>query len=234
MIVIFIRTLILYILVIFGMRLMGKRQLGELQPSELVITILISNIATLPIEDTAVPLLAGAVPVLTLICFEVILSHLTMKSTRLRTIISGRPRIIIRDGEIDQNEMRSLRYSVDDLMEQLRSKDVFDLQEVELAVVETTGSLSIYKKAPYQTASVKDLPIKAVSSPVPAVVVSDGTIIHAGLAYCNLTEKQLHQIIKKEGQRLEDIFLMTCTCDHSPYIVPIKQPKHDPSKGGSL
>ena len=133
MLVVFIRTLILYAIVVVGMRLMGKRQLGELQPSELVITILISNIATLPIEDTSVPLLSGAVPILTLMCFEVILSYIAMRSLRLRTFICGTPRIVIREGHIDQQELKTLRYSVDDLMEQLRANGIFDVQEVDLA-----------------------------------------------------------------------------------------------------
>ena len=107
MLVVFLRTLILYAIVVVGMRLMGKRQLGELQPSELVITFLISNIATLPIEDNDLPLMSGAVPILTLMCFEVILSWLGMKNRRLRTMLSGTPRIIIRDGKINQKELGS-------------------------------------------------------------------------------------------------------------------------------
>ena len=146
MYVVFIRTLILYAIVVFGMRIMGKRQLGELQPSELVVTILISNIATLPIENTNIPLLAGVVPILTLMCFEVVVSVCTLKNRRLRTIISGTPRVVISKGVIDQKELANLRYSVEDLLEQLRSSNIFDLREVELAIVETTGALSVYKK----------------------------------------------------------------------------------------
>ena len=109
--VVLIRSLILYIVVIFGVRLMGKRQLGELQPSELVITILISNIATLPLEDTSIPLVLGILPILTLVCFEVVISWVTLKSLRMRRIISGRPKIIVRNGQIEQATMRDLRLS---------------------------------------------------------------------------------------------------------------------------
>ena len=157
MLVVFLRTLILYALVVLGMRIMGKRQLGELQPSELVTTILISNIATLPIENTNVPLLSGAVPILTLMCFEVILSYLGMKNRRFRTILSGTPRIIIRQGKIDHQELENLRYSVDDLMEQLRVNSIFDIQQVEMAVVETTGQLSVCKKAETVPLTASDL-----------------------------------------------------------------------------
>ena len=138
MLVSFLRTLILYIVVIFGMRIMGKRQLGQLQPSELVITILISNIATLPIENSDVPLILGIIPILTLMCFEVILSVLTLKSIRFRRLIWGNTKILIQDGKIKQQELADLRYSVYDLMEQLRTNGIFDLREVEFALTETT------------------------------------------------------------------------------------------------
>ena len=123
MLISFLRSLILYIVVVFGMRLMGKRQLGQLQPSELVITILISNIATLPIENSDVPLILGLVPILTLMCFEVILSVCTLKSAWLRKLVWGSSRVLIQNGRINQKELADLRYSVDDLMEQLEIVD---------------------------------------------------------------------------------------------------------------
>ena len=148
--VVLIRSLILYIVVIFGVRLMGKRQLGELQPSELVITILISNIATLPLEDTSIPLILGILPILTLVCFEALMSWVTLKSLRMRRIISGRPKIVVRDGQIEQATMQDLRLSVDDLMTALRQQQVFDISQVQFAVMETTGTISVYLKAECQ------------------------------------------------------------------------------------
>ena len=120
--VVLIRSFILYIVVIFGVRLMGKRQLGELQPSELVITILISNIATLPLEDPDIPLFIGILPILTLVCYEVIMSWITLRSLRMRRMISGRPKIIIRNGQIEQATLQDLRLSVDDLRRVARRK----------------------------------------------------------------------------------------------------------------
>jgi len=225
MLIVFLRTLILYTIVVAGMRIMGKRQLGELQPSELVTTILISNIATLPIEDTEVPLLSGAVPILTLMSFELILSCLSLRSLRLRKLISGQPRIIVRGGQIDQQEMDRLRYSPDDLMEQLRVSGIFDLQEVELALVETNGQLSIVKKAPYQEATQKDLGLQSPPLQIPAVVVSSGKAVDAGLRYCGLTLEALEKLAKKNGQALQDIFLMTCTPDRTVFVVPKEQKK---------
>ena len=219
MLVVFLRTLILYALVVLGMRIMGKRQLGELQPSELVTTILISNIATLPIENTNVPLLSGAVPILTLMCFEVILSYLGMKNRRFRTILSGTPRIIIRQGKIDQQELENLRYSVDDLMEQLRVNSIFDIQQVVMAVVETTGQLSVCKKAETVPLTASDLGKIPPALNIPAVVVSDGQLLPQGLDYCGIKEETVRKLAKKQGRELQDIFLMTCTPDQTVYIV---------------
>lgn len=158
--VVLIRSLILYIVVIFGVRLMGKRQLGELQPSELVITILISNIATLPLEDPDIPLFIGILPILTLVCYEVIMSWITLRSLRMRRMISGRPKIIIRNGQIEQATLQDLRLSVDDLMTALRSNQIFDPAQVQFAIMETTGTISVYPKPEYQPLTQGDVQLK--------------------------------------------------------------------------
>ena len=146
MLVTFFRTLILYVVIVFGVRLMGKRQLGELQPSELVVTILISNIATLPIEEVETPLFSGLLPILSLVTFEVIISAINLHSRRMRRVFSGSPVVVIKNGEIDQKKLQELRFSIDDLMAQLRQNQIFALDEVDFAVVETTGKLSVYQK----------------------------------------------------------------------------------------
>lgn len=225
MLVSFLRSLILYIIVIFGLRIMGKRQLGQLQPSELVITILISNIATLPIENSDVPLILGIIPILTLMCFEVILSVLTLKSIRFRRLIWGNTRILIQKGKINQQELSNLRYSVDDLMEQLRINGIFDLREVEFAVTETTGQLSICKKKSFETLNAKTAGIKVNETPPPSIVISDRKILSEGMKNCMLSQKELDRILKKEGYKPEEIFLMTCTPQKDYYIVPLEK-KH--------
>ena len=146
MTVVFIRAVILYCVLIFSVRLMGKRQIGELQPSELAITILISNIATLPVEDLSIPLITGLLPVLTLVCLDVLMSWLSVKSKKMRGIVSGEPVIIISDGKVDQQKLYNLRFTTDDLMEAIRTQGIFDLEEVQFAVVETTGRVSVYPK----------------------------------------------------------------------------------------
>lgn len=221
MLIVFLRTLILYALVVVGMRLMGKRQLGELQPSELVITLLISNIATLPIENTDAPLLAGAVPILTLMCSEVLLSSLCVCFAPLRTLIGGSPRVIIRNGNVDQNELKALRYSMEDLLEQLRCQSVFDIEEVDMAVVETTGQLSICKKSQLQAATVQDLGIKKAPADLPVLVVNAGQVVPQGLAFCQLSEAELLDMIQQQGQELSNLFFMTCTPKRQILLVPM-------------
>ena len=142
MFVVFFRTLIIYFVIIVCLRIMGKRQLGELQPSEFVIAILISNIATLSIEDTDIPLIGAVVPIITLMSAEVILSFITLKSGKAQVLVSGNPVMIIRGGKIDQKSMRDLRFSIEDLMSQLRINGIFDIQDVAWAIVETNGQLT--------------------------------------------------------------------------------------------
>lgn len=222
MILIFIRTILLYVVVIFGMRVMGKRQLGELQPSELVVTILISNIATLPIEDTDVPLIGGIIPILTLVCFEVIVSAITLKSKTARRIISGNPRMVIREGVIDQQELKNLRFSIDDLMEQLRTNNIFDIRDVDYAIVETNGKLSLFKRFEAQetTAEMLNLTPPKENSAPPVVVVSDGRVLESTFEYCGIDLKWVEQTVQQNGHAMEEVFLMTCDRKKSYYIVP--------------
>lgn len=207
--VILLRSLVLYILVIFSVRLMGKRQLGELQPSELVITILVSDIATLPIEDVNIPLLVGITPILSLVCFEVIVSWINLKSPRLRKVISGSPKIIIRNGRIERDILRELRFSVDDLMMALRENEVFDLNDVQFAIVETSGSVSVMKKPQSDTPTRTDMNITAENIDPPQIIVSDGIIIGKAAEALGLDENKIRKVLKGEGIRLDDVFIMS-------------------------
>ncbi len=209
MLVCFLRVWILYPLVIFAVRLMGKRQIGELQPTELVVTILISNLATLPLENQDLPLLTGIVPVLTVVCFEVMLSWGSLRWKGLRRLLSGSPQIIIRDGKLDQQAMRRLRFSLDDLMAALRAKDVFDLTQVQFAIVETDGSVSVYPKADCQPVVCSDLGLAGASSNPPEVLIADGSISREGMASAGLCSEQLDAMLAKEQLSASEIFLLT-------------------------
>lgn len=222
MLVLSVRTLVLYLVIVCGLRLMGKRQLGELQPSELVVTILISNLATLPIEETSVPLLGGVGPILLLVCFEVVVSWISLKSRTARRIISGRPMKVIEEGRVVESRLRELRFSLDDLMEELRQNGIFDIREVEQAVVETNGKLSVCPRfgARPVTPQQLNIPLPPDSGPPPVTVISDGELIKGALAECRLDQNWLEQRLRKEGLQLQDVFLMVCDRSASCYLLP--------------
>lgn len=141
-----IRTFIMYALTIFAVRFMGKRQIGQMQPTELVTTILISNIATMTIENMEEPLLMGAVPILFLISFDVILSVAVLKSKKFKSFLSGTPQIIINNGVVDKEKLKALRISEDDVLEGLRQLSIFNISDVKFAIVETNGTISALEK----------------------------------------------------------------------------------------
>ncbi|MDE6132752.1 MAG: DUF421 domain-containing protein [Oscillospiraceae bacterium] len=207
--VVFIRAVILYVLLIFTVRLMGKRQIGELQPSELAITILISNIATLPVEDTGIPLLTGIIPIVTLAGLDVIMSWLGIKSRTVRRFTCGKPVIIISGGQLDQKKMQSIRFTVDDLAASLRSQGIFDISEVQLAVVETTGTLSVYQKYSARNVTNGDMEIKGKNENPPEVVVADGELVPEAMGRLGVTPKWIEAALKKENAAIKDVFLMT-------------------------
>ncbi len=210
MVIVLIRAVLLYAVIVFCIRLMGKKQLGELQPSELVVTIMLSNIATLPIEDVNIPLTMGLIPILTIVCIDVFFSQLSLRSRLVRRILCGTPKVIISEGKLDQSAMRKLRFTIDDLYEALRSQQVFDISDVQLAVVETTGQISVYVKKESQPITASDIGIKAESSDPPLLIVEDGKIAENAFSKINADRKWLDGVLKKEKLSIDDIFIMTC------------------------
>ncbi|MBQ6707420.1 MAG: DUF421 domain-containing protein [Clostridia bacterium] len=204
-----IRTLILYIFVVTAVRIMGKRQIGELQPTELVITILLSEVASIPMEDPEIPIINSLIAIFLLVAFEIIVSVISMKSNRLRGIIQGNAVVVIRNGKIDQKELKRLRFTVDDILESLRQKDVFDINEVQYAVAETNGSLSVLLKDECKTVTLKDMKIKSKPSSLPCLIISDGRIITKNFADCNMTDRKLKKILNKRDIPVEEILLLT-------------------------
>ncbi len=209
MLIIFFRAIILYALVIFAIRLMGKRQLGELQPSELVITILVSNIATLPIEDINLPMTTGIIPILTLVCVDVIMSAITLKSRKFRRIICGSPKVIISHGKVDQTQLDRLRMSNDDLLAVLRGQDIFDISQVQFAIMETTGSISVMKKQSQDTLTPQDLNIQKEDTDPPIVVIEKGKIIKSNTDFLQLKPKDIEKICLHNKCTPSEVFLMT-------------------------
>lgn len=214
-----IRTIILYILIIAAVRIMGKRQISELQTSELVVTLLISDIAAIPMQNTGQPLVSGIVPILVLVSCEIAASFFMVKNSRFRKLIAGKPQVIINNGTVDQEQMKRLRMSTEDLSEQLRQMNVFSIQDVAYAIVETNGKLSVMKKPAKEQVSPSMLGIVAPDYGIDAVVVSDGELSKFSLELCNLTEDWVMGVLNGQNVRLEDVFIMTANPKKNFYLV---------------
>ncbi|HOB90987.1 MAG: DUF421 domain-containing protein [Bacillota bacterium] len=199
MLIVVARALILYILIVVIMRMMGKRQVGQLQPSELVVAILIADLAAVPMQDKDIPLLNGVVPILVLMAAEVVASFLTVRSEVARSVISGRPSIIISGGKIVWNELQEARISLDDLLEQLRMKGYPDISDVEFAVLETSGEVSVIPKSQRRPVCPADLGIDTSYEGLPVTLVVDGKVRKNNLRLVNLTEEWLRSELAAKG-----------------------------------
>ena len=219
MAIVLIRAVILYIVITFSLRLMGKRQLGELQPSELVVTILISNIAAIPVEDSSVPMIMGIVPILTLVCLDVIMSGIMLKSAKVRKLMIGSPRIIISEGDILQKEMKRLRYTVDDLTEAMREQQIFDINQIHYAIVETTGKINFLLKKDYQPSEKQDVSAGGSTDNPPSVIIRDGITDKEQLRLLGLGEQWLTKILRENNVGVKSVFLMTADRNGNHTIV---------------
>lgn len=223
MIVTIMRTVILYIFVTLGIRLMGKRQIGEMQPNELVVTLLISEIAAIPLQDTTQPILNGVVAIFVLVVLEILISVLSMKSLFMRKIMNGKSAVIIKNGVIDQHAMRSVRMTVLDLVELLRGQAVFDISTVAFAVLEVNGNLSVLLKSGEQPATASDLNIPERTALLPLPVISDGKIIEESLKAIAISREALIKRLK--GTPVPDIFLMTMDRSGNTSIIKRRESK---------
>lgn len=214
-----IRTLLLYAVILGAVRLMGKRQISELQTSELVVTLLISDIAAIPMQDTGQPLLSGLLPIAILVFCEIVTSVIMLKSTRLRSLICGRPIVVINDGSIVQSELRRLRMTTEDLCEELRQKDIFCLEDVAYAIVETNGRMSIVKKPGKDVPSAELCGLIPPDNGIEAVVVSDGVVSDFSLQLIRKSHGWLEGILRGKNLSEKDIFLMTANTAGQFHIV---------------
>lgn len=211
MITAFFRTVILYLILMLGLRLLGKRQIGELEPSELVLTLIISDLAAVPMQDFGIPLVNGLFPIITLLCLSMLVSFFNLKSIRFRALVCGRPAVIIRDGQIQQQSMARNRFTVDELFEQLRSQGYSDLASVKYAILETSGQLSIL---PYTRCSPVTPELLGLDAPdqatLPLLVINDGHIMDRDLAATGHDRAWLYKQLKQR-QILDprQVFLMT-------------------------
>lgn len=207
----FFRTLVLYLVLITGLRLTGKRQIGELEPNELVLTMLLSDLAAVPMQDFGIPLLSGVLPIAVILCMSMLLSFLSLRSVRFRALICGEPTVIIRQGVISQQAMRRNRLTLDELMEELRCQGVTDLQTVKYAVLETSGQLSVLLYPKEQAATPRQMDL-AVADDVflPRIIINDGRLLHQNLRAAGREEKWLRDQLRRAGATdTKDIFLLT-------------------------
>ena len=209
MIISLIRTFLLYIVIIFAVRLMGKRQISALQTSELVVTLLISDIASIPMQNTGQPLVSGLVPIFTLVAIEIILSVMMLKSGRFRKVICGRPIVVINDGKIQQSELRRLRMTTEDLFEDLRQNSIVSISDVAYAIVETNGKLSVVKKPGKDSVTPDMLQLVVPDTGIETVVISDGVISETSAKLCKKSVAWVEGVLKGKNLTADQVFLMT-------------------------
>lgn len=203
------RTILLYVIVIISVRLMGKRQIGEMQPGELVVTLLISDIAAMPLQDTNQPVLFGVAAIFTLVTLEILMSVVALKSFFMRKLISGKSVILIKDGAVCEAELKKVRITVLDLVEMLRSQQIFDISDVSFAVLETGGNLSVLLKSKSQPATVGDLKIKKEPAKLPLPVVSDGKLLLESINALGTTKKEVLRLLAQRHLKPSEVLIMT-------------------------
>lgn len=200
MITAFFRTAILYLLLIVGLRLTGKRQIGELEPIELVLTMLLSDLASVPMQDFGIPLVNGVIPIVTLLAMSMLLSCVSLRNVRFRTLICGKPAIIIRNGKLQQDVMRHNRLTLDELFEELRTQGVTDISDVKYAVLETGGQLSVLLRTAAQPATPKQMRLDCEDDVfLPTVIINDGRLLRGNLRQTGHDEAWLQAQLSENG-----------------------------------
>ncbi len=218
-----IRTAMLYGLLILSVRLMGKRQVAEMEPAEFVVTMLLANLAAVPMQDNALPLISGVVPIFTVLALELILAVLSMKFLPLRRMLCGVPTMLIRDGVIDQKALSVSRVSLDELEQKLREKDVFDYAQVAFAILETDGELTVMPYSRYQSATREDVGADLSPAGLYYNVISDGVVLTDNLRVAGLDKRWLRAALKQRGCRAGDVFLLAVDRDGNTRFVRKEQ-----------
>lgn len=209
MILSYLRTLLLYMVLIFCVRLMGKRQIGEMEPAEFVVTMLLANLAAIPMQDGAIPLYSGLVPILTVLGMELVLSGLIMHSVVFRRFLCGKPVILINNGKILQENLRRTRVTLDELTGHLREKDVLDIRTVQYAILETDGSLSVFPYPKERPASAKDAGIHPKQQFLPVTIIEDGYLSQENLKQAGKDETWLNQVLRENHAEAQETLLLT-------------------------
>lgn len=214
-----VRATVLYAVVIFLIRVMGKRQIGELQPAEFVVTMLVSEIASIPMQDNTIPILNSISALFVLVAYEVITSAVSLKSYKFRAFMQGHPIIVIRDGVIDIKALKKMRMSVNDLMGALRQKDVFEISQVSYAIFETNGQISVLLKPENMNATAGDLNLRPQDEGMPFAVICDGTVIEDAVEQSGIERSKIKSAVSSAGMEINEVLIMTVTPHGKTYIV---------------
>ena len=209
MILSYIRTLALYLVLILSVRLMGKRQIGQMEASEFVVTMLVANLAAIPMQDSGVPLYTGLVPILTVLGMELVLSWLILKSMVIRKFFCGKPVILIDNGKILQDNLRKTRVTLDELTGHLREKDVLDIRAVQYAILETNGNLSVFPYPKERPASAKEAGIQAKAQYLPISIIEDGCLLAENLRLSGKDAAWVSRVLEEHAATLSETFLLT-------------------------
>ena len=227
-----LRVLIVYLIVLFVIRLMGKRQIGQMQPFELVITLIIADLATIPMSERTIPLVAGVVPVITLLIIHSIISFTIQKNMTIRKFINGKPVIVISPNGIEYENMKNLNINMDDLQELLRGANCQNLSEIRYAIVETNGNFSVIKNAQSSPVSVANLNLKVAENELSVILISDFKLMKENIKCFNFTKQDVEKIIKEVGKnkfKLKDIYYLSFDAGGNVFM----QPKNEKCISGS-
>lgn len=219
MINMFVRSIIIYLFVLFAVRFMGKRQVGEMQPFEFVITLIIADLATIPMSEISVPIVHGIVPIFSIIILHFFICAISRKSMIARYIISGRSAIVISPKGINYKELKALNMNLDDLIEALRCMDIFNLDDVAYAIMETNGKLCVIKKSQVESVTREDMHISTSNASLPVSIIMDGKKMQENITLTGITEEQLNKCIEKANAKtFKDILILTLDANGEVFV----------------
>ena len=205
-----IRSVVIYLFVLVIIRLMGKRQVGQMQPFELVLTLIIADLACIPMAELAVPLVHGIVPIFSLLIVHFLICVISRKSMKLRYLLSGRPAIVIGPNGISYNELKKLNMTLDDMIEALRGCDVFNIEDVQYAIIETNGKMCVIKKAELEPATRQDMKVKITPSALPVNIIMDGKLMKENVSLTGINDAFINECLKKANvNKIKDVLLFT-------------------------
>ena len=215
----YVRTAILYLILIAVIRLMGKRQIGQMEPSEFVVTMLVANLAAIPMQDGGIPLLSGLVPILTVLGVEMVLSVLSLRSILVRRLLCGKPVILIENGKIIQNNLRRTNITLDELTGHLREKDVLSIDQVQYAILETSGDFSVFPYPKHLPATAKDAGIQVKPQYLPITIIEDGHLFCCNLSVAGKDEAWVQQVLQEKKSTVSSTWLLTVDAsDHITFV----------------